>query len=163
MSLFVCCFSVCQSVAITKEALASFELRCLLAAEARVACDALQCTQQILTQLVALACKERRLSELLPVLQGIPVPEKTLATVLTDCSKQAGATLSMEVIQFARSCNIAFSESMYALLIMCCTKNKESGESVIEESMASNTECCLESMLVVITFCGQFVEHWSGR
>jgi len=101
---------------------------------------------------VALACKERRLSELLPVLQGIPVPEETLATVLTDCSKQADATLSKEVIQFARSCNISFSESMYALLIKCCTNIKESGESVIEEFMASNTVCCPEFMLVVITF-----------
>ena len=37
-----------------------------------------------------LACKERRLTELVPVLRGIPVPEETLATVLTDCSKQLG-------------------------------------------------------------------------
>jgi len=111
--------------------------------------------RHIVSQLVELACREHQLAEFLPELQGVPITEEVVVAMLSECTRQKDVTLTEKVQALAREQNIAFSDSMYALLVKSSAHNPARVQELFNEVIAKKTEITADFALAMIAFCSQ--------
>jgi len=110
--------------------------------------------QHIVSQLIELVCREHRLAEFLPELEGVPITDDTVNTMLSECVRQRDCTLTEMVEKIARE-RSTLSDLTYTLLIKGFGGDGSKVRSLLDEISSRNQECSADLALAILAFCGQ--------
>jgi len=111
--------------------------------------------RHIVSQLVDLACRDHQLSEFLPLLEGVPVPDDAITTMLQECVRRKDALLAKHVEQLARGQADSFSDATYALLVRSQASNPAAVQALFDEVAAKGMALSVDFALAILSFCSQ--------
>eukprot|EP00449_Zooxanthella_nutricula_P055790 CAMPEP_0198572264 /NCGR_PEP_ID=MMETSP1462-20131121/111593_1 /TAXON_ID=1333877 /ORGANISM="Brandtodinium nutriculum, Strain RCC3387" /LENGTH=434 /DNA_ID=CAMNT_0044303415 /DNA_START=102 /DNA_END=1403 /DNA_ORIENTATION=- len=111
--------------------------------------------QHIVAQLVELACRDHSLSQLLPMLEGVPVSEEAVATMLSECVRRKDTALTAKVEQLVRARGHTLSDATYTLLVKSASGEPERVRRLFNEVKASGPAVSPDFALALLSFCGQ--------
>jgi len=109
----------------------------------------------VVSQLVELACKEHKLSEFLSELQGLPISEDVVNTMLSECIRQKDFLLASSVEQLARESGCKFTDATYSLLIKGLATDPVRVQALFDEMVEKSVEVTSELASSVLGFCAQ--------
>eukprot|EP00448_Togula_jolla_P010851 CAMPEP_0170608328 /NCGR_PEP_ID=MMETSP0224-20130122/21527_1 /TAXON_ID=285029 /ORGANISM="Togula jolla, Strain CCCM 725" /LENGTH=1097 /DNA_ID=CAMNT_0010933549 /DNA_START=67 /DNA_END=3357 /DNA_ORIENTATION=+ len=111
--------------------------------------------RHIITQLVELACKESKLSELIEHLYGISLGEEVFNVMLCECIRRRDGSLTGDVEKLAQDQGISFSEATYALLLRCRTGDPTRIQQIFEEVVSKGQEVTPDFAFSLLACCSQ--------
>mmetsp|Transcript_37999 Transcript_37999/g.104493 ORF Transcript_37999/g.104493 Transcript_37999/m.104493 type:complete len:1114 (+) Transcript_37999:133-3474(+) len=111
--------------------------------------------QQIVQQLVGLACKEHTLKDLLPDLVGTPLSEDTLSSMLAECTSQRDVSLTQAVEELVLSQQSDMPQRFYAMLLRAYAGEVDERRRIFDDVMRAEVEIQADLALAAIAFCAQ--------
>lgn len=112
--------------------------------------------RRIVSQVVELACREHQLHQLLPDLEGLPLAEESLNTMLNEAIRLRDCNIARDVEELARKQDSPLSDSTYALLIKAFANNIDHARALVHEATARmGNQCCQDLVSSVLGFCGK--------
>lgn len=118
--------------------------------------SSLELTQDVMAQLVELACKKHQLQTLLPSLQYMSVPQSAIDAMLSESLSSKDPTMALRVERIARAQQGHLKDSTYSLLIKSLMGRPSNVRKIIEEVFTRDgAECSPELVLSVLGFCSE--------
>jgi len=111
--------------------------------------------QHIVSQLVELVCREHRLPEFLPELNGVAITDDTVTIMLTECVRQRDVVLTQQVEALARLRGVPLSDLTFTLLVKGYSADGSKVAALLEEISSRKRTCCADLALAVIAHCAQ--------
>eukprot|EP00440_Ansanella_granifera_P035314 gb/GFBE01038301.1/.p1 GENE.gb/GFBE01038301.1/~~gb/GFBE01038301.1/.p1 ORF type:complete len:1038 (+),score=274.06 gb/GFBE01038301.1/:1-3114(+) len=98
--------------------------------------------QHVGSQLVELACRDRRLVDVLPELEAsmIPMTMETLNQILSECIRSKDDSLTTKVLDLASSQSVEKNSRTYSLLVRAAGSNSARIRQLLEEATSSGDE-----------------------
>lgn len=111
--------------------------------------------RHIVSQLVELACRDHRLAEVLPRLEGVPVTEDAVSFMLSECIKRKDPTLTGKVEKLVRDQGYQLSDATYTLLIKSATNDPSRVQALLDEVVSKESVLSSDFAMALLTFCSQ--------
>ena len=111
--------------------------------------------QHIIAQLVDAACKDRQLTDFLPLLAGVPLNDEVVGTMLAECLRQKDSGLASKVERLAREQKLKFSDTTYSLLVKAAAGRLGQVKALVEEIASSGKKPSPEMSMAVLGACAQ--------
>jgi len=109
----------------------------------------------VVSQLVELACKEHKLNDFFPELQGITISEEVINTMLLECVRQKDFIMTGSVEKLAREQGTQFTDATYALLIKGMATDPVRVQALFDEVVEKGIELTPDFAGSVLAFCAQ--------
>merc|ERR1719272_1389174 len=109
----------------------------------------------VISQLVELACKEHKLSEFLPELQGLTMSEEVINTMLMECIREKDISLTSSVEKLAREQGMSFTDATYALLIKAMAADATRVQALFDEVIEKCVDVSGDFATSVLGYCTQ--------
>lgn len=110
--------------------------------------------QSIMLSLVELASKEDKLSQLVEELRGLPLPEKTIDTMLGKCVGLKGVLVAKALETLARAQRETLPDSTYSMLIKAMSPKPKLANAILEEALArEGSSFSPDLALSMLDFC----------
>jgi len=110
--------------------------------------------QSIMLSFVELAGREKKLGQLVQEFRGLPLPEKTIDTMLATCAGSHGAVMAKSVESLARAQRETLLDSTYSMLIKALSPRPKLARAIVEEVLAREGSAFSPDLaLVVLDFC----------
>merc|ERR1712096_602905 len=106
--------------------------------------------RHLVSQLVELACKERRLAGFLPELTGMSLTEEVVHRLLAECARQSDISLTQRVEELARKHGTTFSEQSYGLLVRAYAGDPSRVSALLNEVLGRGLDVTPDFALAVI-------------
>jgi len=94
----------------------------------------------VVSQLVDLACKEHRLTELVSELSGVTISENVVNTMLSECVRQRNFDLTSSVETLAREQGVHFTGAMYGFFMKGMATDPIRVQALFDEAMEKGVE-----------------------
>jgi len=115
--------------------------------------------RHFVAQLVDLACKEHQLTQFLPDLTDVPLPEEAINGMFSECIRLNDSELAREVEKLARAQAQTLSDATYSLLIKGLVGRPWRMKAVVQEVVAREpAEFSSDLAMAVINFCAKTSE-----
>jgi len=109
----------------------------------------------VISQLVELACKEHKLGEFLPELQGLNMSQEVVNTMLSECIREKDSSLTTSVEKMAREQAVPFSDATYGLLIKGMAGDAVRVQALFDEVLENRVEVTLDFATSILSYCTQ--------
>jgi len=109
----------------------------------------------VISQLVELACKERKLTEFLPELHGLTLSEEVVNTMLLECIREKDFSLTSSVEKLAREQGAKFTDATYALLIKGMAADATRVQALFDEVIEKCVDVSGDFATSVLGYCTQ--------
>jgi len=107
----------------------------------------------VVSQLVELACNERKLTELLSELDGVTISADVVNTMLTECVRQRDSGLTSSVEKLARKQGVHFTDAAYGLLMKGMATDPIRVQALFDEVLEKGVEVTPDFANSVLTSC----------
>jgi len=111
--------------------------------------------RHIVSQLVELACREHQLGEFLPLLEGVPVSEDAVSSMLSECIRRKDPALTSKVEKLVREQGHQLSDATYTLLVKSASNDPGRVQQLFDEVVAKGTILSADFALALLAFCTQ--------
>jgi pentatricopeptide repeat protein len=109
----------------------------------------------IVTQLAELACKNRRMDELLEQLHDFPISQELVNILLSECVRQRDTLVIGSVEKLAREQGVKFTDAAYGLLMKGAAGNSKRVQELFDEVMEKDVPITSDFIVSVLSICAQ--------
>jgi pentatricopeptide repeat protein len=112
--------------------------------------------RRIVSQVVELACREHQLHRFLPALEGMPLTEEAVNSMLIEGIRLRDCNITRNVEELVRKQDGALSDATYSLLIKAFANDIDHARAIVYEATArKGNRCCLDLVSAVLGFCAK--------
>merc|ERR1719253_1480309 len=109
----------------------------------------------VVSLLVDLACKERKLGEFLVELRGITLSDEVVNTMLLECVRQKDLILTSSVEKLAREQGVRFTDATYGLLIKGMATDPVRVQALFDEVVEKGVKVTSDFVGPMLAVCSQ--------
>jgi len=109
----------------------------------------------LVSQLIELACKEHKLSDFIAELNGVPLSEEAVNTMLLECVRQKDLLLTSSVEKLAREQGVSFTDATYSLLIRGMAADPSRVQALFAEVVQKGIEATADFAVSMLAHCAQ--------
>mmetsp|Transcript_57591 Transcript_57591/g.159324 ORF Transcript_57591/g.159324 Transcript_57591/m.159324 type:complete len:1151 (+) Transcript_57591:120-3572(+) len=111
--------------------------------------------RHIASQIVELACKEHQLAAALPLLDGMPLCDEAVLSMLNECSRKRDVGLARQVERLARARGAPLSDPMYTQLVKAFAGEARLVQELFDEVAAQGRAPSADFAQALLHFCSQ--------